>query len=288
MNPHKIAILVDSGTDVPMEDIKAHGMYLVPLTIIYRDKEYKDKLEISAQEVYDRLETEVPRTSLPSGEDVMKALRQIKADGYQSVLAIAISSALSGTYNMLRLQAEQAEGLDVRVIDTRSIGFGAGAQALLAASLIEQGLDLDTIVTKLEESVRHSRVFFCLSTLEYLSRGGRIGKVAALVGSLLKLKPIITCNEEGAYVVASKVRGRAQAITETIRLAVKEARKHVSYRVGVVQGDAVEEARRVVEEIKRLLPNLQHLVQTDVSPALVVHTGPGLIGITVQMLPQTQ
>ncbi len=285
MNPQKIAILVDSGTDVPMDDIQTHGMYLVPLTIIYHDKEYKDKLEISAQEVYDRLTTEVPRTSLPSSDDVLAVLDQIKHDGYEHVLAITISSALSGTYNLMRLLAKDYQGLDIRVIDTANIGFGAGVQALLAASLIQEGNDLDTIVGKLEESVKQSRVFFCLSTLEYLSRGGRIGKVAAMVGTLLKIKPIITCNEEGAYVVASKVRGRAQAIAETIRLAVAEAGKHARYRIGVVQGDAKEEARRVVEELKRLLPDCLHFVQTDVSPALVVHTGPGLIGIAVQALP---
>ena len=286
MNPHKIAILVDSGTDVPMEFVRERGMYMVPLTIIYRHQEYKDKLEISAQEVYDRLEHEVPKTSLPSGEDTLKVLEQIKQDGYTHVVAVTISSALSGTYNMMRLVAGEVEGLTMAVIDTKNIGFGAGTQAMLAADLVAAGDDFDTVCRKLEEGVKQTRVFFSLSTLEYLARGGRIGKVAALVGSLLQLKPIITCNEEGAYVVASKVRGRSQSIAETIRLAVNEAKKYLNYRIGVVQGSAMKEARQVVEEIRRLLPDCKHLVETDVSPALVVHTGPGLIGIIVQGLPQ--
>lgn len=285
MNPHKIAILVDSATDVPIEDIRAYGMYMVPLTVIYQNEEYKDKVEITAQEVYDRLEEEVPRTSLPSAEDTVAAFEQIKRDGYTHVVAITIAGALSGTNNMVRLVAQEVEGLTIRVIDTASIGFGAGTQALLAAERLQAGDDFETLCSTVEESVKQSRVFFCLSTLEYLAKGGRIGKVAALMGSLLHIKPIITCNEEGAYVVASKVRGRAQSIAETIRLAVAEARKHVNYRIGVVQGSAAQEARRVVEEIQRLLPACKHLVQTDVSPALVVHTGPGLIGITVQALP---
>lgn len=285
MNPQKIAILVDSCTDVPQEYIDKYGMYFVPITVIYQDKEYRDKIDISAEEVYDRLEVEIPRTSLPSGEAISEAFRQIKQDGYEKVIAITIASALSGTYNLMRLMADEAEGLEIRVIDTRSIGFGAGTQALLAAQLIEDGHSFESVCDQVEHSVNNSRVYFCLSTLEYLAKGGRIGRVSAVLGSLLKIKPVITCNEEGAYAIAARVRGRAQAIAETINLAVAEAKKHIACSVAVVQGSAVEEARRVAEEVRRRIPNIKLFIETTVSPALVVHTGPGLVGISVQALP---
>lgn len=286
MNPQRIAILVDSCTDVPQEYIDAYGIFFVPITVIYQDREYQDKLEISAQEVYDRLETEVPRTSLPSAESIHDAFTRIQEAGYEHVLVITIASALSGTNNLMNLIAESFPALNIRVFDTRSIGFGAGTQALLAGEMIQAGASFEEVCAKLEESIRDSRIFFCLSTLEYLAKGGRIGKVAAVLGSLLHIKPIITCNPEGAYAIAARVRGRASAIAETISLAAAEARKHISCRVAVIHGNAAEEARRVAEEVRRRIPNIKSMIETTVSPALVVHTGPGLIGISIQALPK--
>lgn len=242
-------------------------------------------MDITPQEVYDRLTEEVPKTSLPDAGSVAEAFDRIVEAGYERVLCITISSALSGTNSLIHMVARDYPQLDVRVVDTLSIGVAAGFQAILAASLLEAGEWLSAIVEKLEKSVRDSRVFFCLSTLEYLRRGGRIGKVSAMLGTLLNIKPIITCNAEGAYVVASKVRGRAQSIAETIALAVSEARKHVRYRLAVASGDAQDEIRHVLAELRRLLPDCGEIIVSDVSPALVVHTGPGLLGIGVQALP---
>jgi DegV family protein with EDD domain len=286
MSPERIAILVDSCTDVPQEIIDRTGIFSVPITIIYKDREYKDKVEISAQEVYDRLLTEVPRTSLPQTEDLMDAFQRIQDAGYTHVIALTISSALSGTNGVVNMVAEGFPGLTTQVIDTLSIGFGAGTHAVLAADLLARGKSFSRICDLVRESIKASKIYFCLSTLEYLARGGRIGKVSAVLGSLLHIKPIITCNEEGAYVIAAKVRGRAQAIAETIRLAVEEAKKHAQCAVAVIQGDAREEAVRVLEEVKRRITNCKNYIEGTVSPALVVHTGPGLIGISVQALSQ--
>jgi len=284
MNPQKIAILVDSCTDVPQDFIKQHGIYFVPIKIIYHDREYEDNIDITPQEVYDRLETEVPRTSSPEGGSITAAFERIASDGYEKVICINISSALSATYSQMHLLAQDHSALDIRVIDTRSIGIGAGMQAMLAADLIEQGVSFESICGKIDASIAQSHIYFCLSTLDYLARGGRIGKISAVLGSLLNIKPIITCNQEGAYVIAAKVRGRAQAIAQTITLAVSEAKKHVSCRIAVIQGNAKEEAVRVLQEVKRLVPQCKEFFEGNVSPALVVHTGPGLIGINVQSI----
>lgn len=285
MNLKHIALIVDSCMDVPKDLIDRFGMYLVPVKIIYRDREYTDRVDITPQDVYDRLEEEIPRTSLPEIASVHAAFQQAIADGCKTVLAITISSALSGTNNLIRLVARDYPQVNFYIIDTLNIGIAAGVQAILAARLIDAGDTISAIVSKVERSVRESRVFFCLSTLEYLAKGGRIGKVAAAIGSLLNIKPIITCNPEGAYVVASKVRGRVQSIAETIALAVAEAKKHVKYSIAVAHGNAKAEARQVIAELRQLLPDCGDILESDVSPALVVHTGPGLIGIGVQALP---
>ena len=285
MNQNKIAVLVDSCTDVMTEQIDKLGIYSVPVTIIYSDGEYRDKIDISIEEIYERLPLETPRTSLPSGDIVMDTFDRIKRDGYEKLLIISISSALSGTHNMMRVMAESYEGLDIHVIDTRSISYGAGAQAVLAADLAEQGFTMEEIIDALEISIRDSGIFFCLSTLEYLARGGRIGKVSAVLGSILKIKPVITCNAEGAYAIAAKVRGRANAIAETIQLAVAHAKKHLECSVAVIDGNAKEEAARVMQQLKELIPNCKSFIEGTVGPALGVHTGPGLLGIYVQALP---
>lgn len=285
MNPQKTAILVDSCMDVPQEYVERFNMYVVPVRVIYRDREYADRVDITPREVYDRLSIEVPKTSLPDTGSVIGAFDAIVAAGYERVLCITISSALSGTNGLVNLVARDYPQLEIRVVDTLNIGIAAGFQAILAASLLEAGEWLHGIAEKVEASVKETKVFFCLSTLDYLRRGGRIGKVSAMLGSLLNIKPIITCNAEGAYVVASKVRGRAQAVAETIAIAVREAKKHVKYRLAIANGDADEDARHVMAELKRLLPDCGDIIVSDVSPALVVHTGPGLIGIGVQALP---
>ena len=285
METRKIAILVDSGTDVPQDFAKEHNIFVAPLKIIYRDREYEDRLDITPQEIYDRLGEEIPKTSLPGAERATSLFEQISAQGYDTVLIITISTGLSGTHNMLQVLAQEYGKLDYRMVDTKNIGIGAGQQAMLAAEMLREGKTLEEVLAALETSIKESHVYFCLDTLEYLAKGGRIGKVSAILGSLLKLRPVISCNTEGIYETVAKVRGSAQALAKTISIAVEEAGRHVRYAVAVAHGSALEEAGKVLEELKRRLPNCERFIKTDISPALSVHTGPGLIGIAVQALP---
>jgi DegV family protein with EDD domain len=285
MNQQKVAILVDSGTDVPEEFVKAHNIFVAPLKIIYHDNEYEDRLDITPQQIYDRLDQEIPKTSLPSSERVSHLFEEIYRQGYKTVLIITISSGLSGTNNLLRLLAQDYGKLVFHMVDTKNIGIGAGQQAVLAAEMLAQGKRVSDIINALETSIVESRTYFFLDTLEYLARGGRIGKVSAILGSLLKLKPIISCNADGIYETVAKVRGSAQALTKAISMAVTEAGRHVRFAIAVAHGSALEEANRVMEELKRRLPHCERFTKTDVSPALSVHTGPGLIGISVHALP---
>ena len=284
MNPQKIAIMTDSCTDVPQELVEQYQMYVVPMRVIYHDREYTDKVDITPQQVYDRLEEEVPHTSLPSIDTVCDVLSRIEQAGYEHVIAVSISGALSGTGNAMRLAAEQFPNLDCRVIDTLNIGIGAGFQAIYAGRLIEQGLDMEEICRKIQYRVEHTRVYFCLATLEYLRKGGRIGRVASMLGSVLNLKPIISCDEDGAYYVVSKARGRVKSIAETVALALKQVQGNAKYCIAVANGSAREEAAKLAQELRQRLPDAQLFLECEVSPALGVHTGPGLLGIGVQVV----
>ncbi|WP_071434543.1 DegV family protein [Angelakisella massiliensis] len=283
MEQRKIAILMDSGGDVPADYRRRWGIYCVPLSIHYKDSSYKDGVDITAEEIYDRFQQEIPKTSLPSSSEVEQMLEQIWEDGYRQVLIINISSGLSGTMQVMKAAAEEFGKLEFRMIDTKNIGIGAGFTVMLARELAEQGLEMEEIAERLERSVKETKVYFCVSTLEYLRKGGRIGLVSATLGTMLGIKPVISCNEDGVYYTVQKARGRKASLQCAVRLAADFAKGH-RCRLAVMHGGAPEEAEEVKKELLELLPGQQVDVEGQITPVLVVHTGPGLMGIGVQRL----
>lgn len=287
MNKEKIALLVDSGTDVPAEIMSQYGMYMLPLQIIYKDRTYTDKVDITAEEIYQRLPQEIPSTSLPDGETINKIFDRIKADGYEQVLAVTISSGLSGTYNVVRLMGEQQNDLDIFVLDTKNIGIGAGLQAIRAAELLNEGVTWQELKEQLLQEVVRNKVFFNVATLEYLQKGGRIGLVASILGNALKLNPIISCNDEGIYYTVAKSRGRKKSLDKTVELVKQYIGNHKQFRLAVAQGDALAEAKEMKTRLEQEFPQVKEIFFGQISPALVVHTGPGLLGVGVQLLDET-
>lgn len=284
MKNNKVAILVDSCNDIPEELTEKYGFYTMPLVINYSNRSYKDRIDISPQEVYDSFKQEIPKTSLPLPSDIMSLLDQIKADGYDQVLASIISSGLSGTFQSMNLIAQSRDDMQIEVVDTLNIGIGSGFVAIYAAELLEQGLDFETVVSKTRAAVPDSNVFFGLETLEYLIKGGRIGKVSGILGSALKIKPIISCDSEGIYDTIAKVRGRKKNIAKMIEIARDTISNHKNYYLALCHGDALEEILEMKEEVNDLIKNAKIYSEGQISPVLGVHTGPGLLGIGVMVL----
>ena len=284
MAAEKIAILVDSCTDVPKEYRDRYHMYVAPLTIIYKDAEYRDGIDIQPEEVFARFSEEVPSTSLPNPSAVTEIFKRIKADGHDKVIAVLISSGLSGTYEMVRGFGPSPEGLEARYIDTKNIGIGSGFTAIRAGELIAQGLSFDEVCCQVEEASRNTRLFFCVSTLEYLVKGGRIGRVSGMVGTVLDLKPVISCDPDGIYYTVAKARGRKKSLKLALEKAVEFAAGAEEYNITVMHGDARIEAEALIAQLQAQLPDYGYAIEGQITPALVVHTGPGLIGIGVQRL----
>lgn len=284
MNKQKIALLVDSGSDVPKDLIDQYNMYVAPLTIIYSDGEYVDGVEITTKEVYDRLEEEIPTTSLPTGEAIQSIYDQIKKDGYEKVLAITISSGLSGTYNMIKMVGDNQEGLEVFVIDSKNISIASGFNAIQAAEYIKEGMTWETLKETVSKNILNSKVYFYVSTLKYLQKGGRIGLVASILGSGINLKPLISCNDDGIYYTRSKAIGEARALNRLIALAVEHIGDSKDYNIGVVHAAAPEKASRISDRLLKRLSNPKLSISGEISAALGVHTGPDSIGIVVQKL----
>lgn len=284
MNKEKIALLVDSGSDVPKEMVEKYHIYVAPLKIVYEDQEYIDGVDISTKEVLARLEEEIPSTSLPTGRTIQDLFDQIKKDGYEKVLAVTLSSGLSGTYNSIRLLAEQQDALDIFVLDTKNISIASGFNAIQAAEYIKEGMDWETLIKTVSKNIANSKVFFTVSTLDYLEAGGRIGRVASILGSRLNIRPVISCNDEGIYYSVTKVRGHNRSIQKALDLASKHVGDSENYNIGVVHAGVQKEADDVKNRLISKLPNYEILVEGEISPVLSVHTGPGSIGIVVQTL----
>jgi DegV family protein with EDD domain len=284
MAAEKIAILVDSGSDVPREYREKYNMYVAPLTIIYKDAEYRDGIDIDPDTVFARFAEEIPTTSLPSPAGVTELFKQIKADGYEKVIVVAISSGLSGTFEMLSNFGPEPEGLEAYYVDTKNIGIGSGLTAIRAGELIEQGLPFSEVCRQVETAAKNTKIFFCVATLEYLVKGGRIGLVAGMMGMLLDVKPVISCNEDGIYYTVAKARGREKSLRLALEKAVEFAEGATEYNIAVVQGAAEAEAAALMTAMKERLPDFGYAVEEQLTPVLVVHTGPGLIGIGVQRL----
>jgi len=286
MTTDKIAILIDSGTDVPQALIQQYHMFVAPLRILFSDGEYDDGIDITASQLYQRLPYEIPKTSLPSADAVLKALDTIRHEGYNKVLAVTISSGLSGTYNMLTLLASNIKDLDIYVYDTKNIAIGSGFSAIQAAKYIAAGMDWETLKQTLTANTKKSKVFYCLDTLEYLQKGGRIGLVTAMLGTALKLKPIISCNPEGVYYTVAKVRGRQQSLHRLVDLAVQFANKAKRYNIALIGSGqlGLKDAATIRDEVLSCLPNYSHLIEGELGCCLGVHVGPGLVGVGVQIL----
>lgn len=282
MKQQEIAILADSGSDVPLEFRREHRVFTLPLMVHYRQESFLDGETITPEEMYRRLPVEVPGTSLPSGEVVEGLFRRIREAGCRQVLAVTLSSGLSGTCQFLRMMAEDAGDLEVHTVDSRNIGIASGLIAMSAALAAEEGMDFPALINYAESLVPRTRVFFSVNTLEYLRKGGRIGLVTAFLGQNLNIKPIISCNEDGVYYNAAKTLGRERSLQKLVDLAANFAGQ-APCRVAFAHGEAAEEMRRVKASLLKRMPRSLVMGEGSISPALGAHVGPGLVGVAVQL-----
>lgn len=287
MTPQKIALLTDSCADLSPELAAENHIYVVPLRILCADGEYSDGVDICGRDIYARLRAgELPQTSLPSGEGIERTLRRIVQDGYDGVAAIMLSSGLSGTYNLVRLAGEECRGiLPVKVFDSISGSLGMGLTLLQAAEDIRNGMGWEELTERrIPQLIANTYPFFSVDTLEYLLKGGRIGKVTATAGTLLQIKPIITFAPDGQLQSIAKVRGRNQVVDKLVELTVKRCGSHRRYNLAVANGGAPEGMELVRRKLTAALPNYDHIWDGEIDGTLSVYIGDGVLGAAVQVL----
>ena len=273
----KIAVLTDSGANLTKQFVEEHkNLFVVPLMILIDGKEYRDQVEITAEEIYNKIDTHDIKTSLPSPKDIEDTLKKIKDEGYTHLLAISISSGLSGTFNSLRLILNEEKDLEIISYDTRTLGGGEGFIVEYALELLNKGTDFKKIVPKLEElRYKDSLAFYTINTLKYLTAGGRIGKVEGTLGDLLHIKPVITVNEDGVYVTLSKAFGHKRALIKMKSILMEKFGNDLIDLI-VHYGDDEAQAIELSKKLKESL-NIRNTKVIRLTPVLGVHTGPEIV-----------
>jgi len=273
----KIAVLTDSASNLSEEFIlKQKNLFVVPLMIVIDGKEFRDQVEISASEVYSKLDTNKVSTSLPSNEDLHNVLSEIKKQGFTHLLVINISSGLSGTFNSFRLALAEEKDLEIIQYDTKTLAGGEGFIVEYALELIQKNTDFKKIPELLAKLRKDdSLAFYTINTLKYLKAGGRIGKVEGTIGDLLHIKPVITVNDEGVYVTLSKAFGLKRSLLKMKSILVDKFGDDLIDLI-IHFGNNEDEAKELSEKLKSNL-NIRNISIIRLTPVLGVHTGPEII-----------
>ncbi len=275
-------IVTDSAADLPQAEAEALGIAVAPLNIQFPEGSVNSN-EITHDDFYTRLKNmvpHVPKTSQPAAGIFAEIYRRLAALG-EEVLSIHISSGLSGTLESARVGASQAPGAIVSLVDSLTLSGGERFQVLAAARAIKAGWDKKAIFQRLKQIQGSSEVVYTLETLSYLARGGRIGRVQALAGSLLNLKPIIRVDpEDGKYSTAGKERTIQRALESVVDNLSKKYGDKTALWAAVMHGQFQEQAQRLSEMLAARL-RITRLEVLRISPVLGVHTGPGVVGAAV-------
>jgi DegV family protein with EDD domain len=269
-----IRIVTDSSCDLPDAVIDQHRIRVVPLTIRFGDEDLVDRDDLSVDEFWTRLTDGdvTPETAAPSVGRFLDVYRELSDEGADGIVVVLISSAISATHHSAVLAAEQfVSGIPIRVVDSRLVSGALGMAVVSAAETAANGGSIDEVESAAREATSSINFFAALDTLEYLRRGGRIGKAAAFCGNLLDVKPIITF-EDGEVQAGGRVRTRKKALAAVLdHLAELDTTE-----VGVLHADP-EELDEFVAELERRgieNPSLYRL-----GPVVGTHAGPGVLGV---------
>ncbi len=274
-------IVTDCAADLPAEELKSLDIVEAPLYIQFPDGEV-NSADLTADQFYDRLEAmrpAIPSTAQPSSGIFASIYRKL-AETSRQILSIHVSSGLSGTIQSARAGGDQVDNAEVTTVDAMTLSGGQRFQVLAAAWAARAGWSIKAILERLQKIRENTEVVYTLDTLEYLARGGRIGRVQALMGSVLKIKPVIRVDHaDGRYSTVAKGRTLTQNLG-TIVEHVAQMYGSIPLWATVLHGRLSESAETLAKSMQSQL-NVKKMEVLRISPVLGVHTGPGIVGAAV-------
>jgi DegV family protein with EDD domain len=272
------AIVLDSTADLPDAADRFPNWRVVPLYVRFGDESFKDGVEISAEEFYRRLQSdpEFPRTSQPTPADFLRAYRELIA--YERIFSLHLPVEVSGTFTSAENAAEELGHGVVRAVDTGT----ASASIVMLAHAIQRRLDRGTTDEEIDELIdrfkRERGLLFTVDTLEFLQRGGRIGKAAAFAGGLLHVKPILSI-VDGEVTPVKRVRGERKAFAELVEALETQTADEPGWRLAVAHGAAPERAAELEALIRERRPNAELELTVALGAVIGAHAGPGTLAL---------
>jgi DegV family protein with EDD domain len=271
----QVLVVTDSTADVPKALAESVGLTIVPLSVRFGERTYLDGVDLGPTEFLRLLKssTELPKTSQPATTAFESVIRSA-VDAGRSVACFTIASRLSGTFNAARLAAETVDSTRVRVVDSGTVTMHLGWGAVAAARTAAAGASLDEVVAAGTETLRRTRLYALLETLDYVYKGGRIGKASQLVGSVLAIKPILSVRD-GEVIPIERVRTWKKALDRIAELAREQAPLE---SLAVMHIGNAADADDLVGRLADLVPR-ERIVVTEAGPVIATYAGPGAVGV---------
>jgi DegV family protein with EDD domain len=271
------AIVLDSTADFPDASERFPNWRVVPLYVTFGTQSYKDGVELTAHEFYERLRTssELPTTSQPTPADFLAVYEQLGA--YERILSLHIASNLSGTFQSAGTAAAELGDGRVRTLDSESASVAISMLALAIQRRLERGTSDEEIDELVARYLREHGLLFTVDTLEFLARGGRIGKAKAFAGQLLHVKPILAIRD-GEVLPVKRVRGNRKAVQEFVDALESNTRDEPGLRVGIAHADAPERMVQLEKMVRHIRPKAQIEMETSLGAVIGAHAGPGTVG----------
>lgn len=274
-----IQIIADTTCSLPLSQLSALEVPVLPQIIIFGHESYRDDSEIDTDTFLRRLRSSsvLPKTSAPAPALYEPVFRELSGKG-NSLLVIAPSAEVSGTYRAASVAAQEFPGEDIRVIDTRTVAGGLGQLVIQACTWARAGMASGDIQAGINAMARREQVYFIVDTLEYLYKGGRIGGAKALFGSLLQIKPILTITNGRVEAVESQ-RTKKRAVARVQELTLKDCPRDENAHLTITHCDAMEEAQEVANFFRGAL-GFEDIPIYITPPAIVTHGGPKILSIS--------
>lgn len=278
-----IKIVTDSTAYLSQAIVQEHDIRVVPLYVHFGEEAFKEGVEISDEEFYTRLKEApaLPTTSQPSAGEFHQVFEELTKAGHE-IVTLTISSKLSGTWNSAMAAKEMLPEASISVVDTFSTAVGLHLMVNAAIKAAAAGATREEIVERVEEIKKTSQLWFVVDTLEYLAKGGRIGNARAFMGTLLKVKPILTL-QDGAIEPCEQVRSKPKALARLIEIAQEYVgNKGPQAKVAVLNALVPDEAEALGQELVERMGCAPPLIG-DLGPVIGTHTGPGVVGIALHL-----
>jgi DegV family protein with EDD domain len=272
------AIVLDSTADFPDAPARHANWRVVPLYVNFGTESYRDGVDLDAAQFYERLRStpELPTTSQPTPADFLAAYEEL-ARQYERILSIHIASTFSGTFQSAGTAAAELGGDRVRTIDSESASVAISMLALAIQRRLERGTSDDEVDALVARYRQEHGLLFTVDTLEFLARGGRIGRAKAFAGELMHVKPILSIRD-GEVIPLKRVRGNRRAVQEFVETLQSQTEDTPSLRVGIAHADAPERMAQLEKMVRDLRPHAQIELKTSLGAVIGAHAGPGTVG----------